>query len=78
MKSLLTAKASTIEEPREGKLHAGIFAGGEGLRNWRSYRDCVFKMASYDLFGPLLKCRTILHISFNVFSLYVDISINYT
>ena len=28
MKSLLTAKASTTEEPREGKLHAGISAGG--------------------------------------------------
>jgi hypothetical protein len=28
MKSLLTAKASTTEEPREGKLHAGIWTGG--------------------------------------------------
>ena len=28
--SLLTAKASTTEEPREGKLHAGICAGGVG------------------------------------------------
>ena len=28
--SLLTAKASTTEEPREGKLHAGICAGGAG------------------------------------------------
>ena len=28
MKSLLTAKASTTEEPREGKLHAGICTGG--------------------------------------------------
>jgi hypothetical protein len=28
MKSLLTTKASTTEEPREGKLHAGICAGG--------------------------------------------------
>ena len=28
MKSLQTAKASTTEEPREGKLHAGICAGG--------------------------------------------------
>ena len=27
MTSLLTAKASTTEEPREGKLHAGICAG---------------------------------------------------
>ena len=26
--SLLTTKASTTEEPREGKLHAGICAGG--------------------------------------------------
>jgi hypothetical protein len=26
--SLLTANASTTEEPREGKLHAGICAGG--------------------------------------------------
>ncbi len=31
MKSLLTANASTTEEPREGKLHAGICAGGVGL-----------------------------------------------
>ena len=30
MKSLLTAKASTTEEPREGKLHAGICAGSAG------------------------------------------------
>ena len=30
MKSLWTAKASTTEEPREGKLHAGICAGGVG------------------------------------------------
>ena len=30
MKSLLTAKASTTEEPREGKLHAGICAGDAG------------------------------------------------
>ena len=30
MKSLLIAKASTTEEPREGKLHAGICAGGVG------------------------------------------------
>ena len=29
--SLLTAKASTTEEPREGKLHAGICAGSAGL-----------------------------------------------
>ena len=28
--SLLTAKASTAEEPREGKLHAGICAGDAG------------------------------------------------
>lgn len=28
--TLLTAKASTTEEPREGKLHAGICAGGAG------------------------------------------------
>ncbi len=27
MKSLLTAKASTTEDPREGKLHVGICAG---------------------------------------------------
>jgi len=30
MKSLPTAKASTTEEPREGKLHAGICAGDAG------------------------------------------------
>jgi hypothetical protein len=29
--SLLTAKASTTEEPREGKLHAGICTGGAGI-----------------------------------------------
>jgi len=28
--SLLTAKASTTEEPREGKLHAGICVGDAG------------------------------------------------
>jgi hypothetical protein len=28
--SLSTAKASTTEEPREGKLHAGICTGGAG------------------------------------------------
>ena len=28
--SLLTAKASTTEEPREGKLYAGIRAGDAG------------------------------------------------
>jgi hypothetical protein len=28
--SLTTAKASTTEEPREGKLHAGICTGGAG------------------------------------------------
>jgi hypothetical protein len=28
--TLLTAKASTTEEPREGKLHAGICTGGAG------------------------------------------------
>jgi hypothetical protein len=28
--SLTTAKASTTEEPREGKLHAGICTGGVG------------------------------------------------
>lgn len=28
MKSLLTAKVSVTEEPREGKLHAGICTGG--------------------------------------------------
>ena len=27
---MLAAKASTTEEPREGKLHAGICAGGAG------------------------------------------------
>jgi len=30
MKSFLTANASTTEEPREGKLHAGICAGDAG------------------------------------------------
>lgn len=30
MKSLLTAKVSITEESREGKLHAGICAGGVG------------------------------------------------
>ncbi len=30
MKSLLTTKASTPEEPREVKLHAGLCAGGVG------------------------------------------------
>jgi hypothetical protein len=29
-KSMPTAKASTTEEPREGKLHAGICAGSAG------------------------------------------------
>ena len=28
--NLLTAKASTTEEPREGKLHAGICTGDAG------------------------------------------------
>jgi len=36
--SLVTAKASTTEEPREGKLHARICTGT--LSNQRSYRDC--------------------------------------
>ena len=33
MKSLWSAKASTTEEPREGKLYAGICTGVSG--NWR-------------------------------------------
>ena len=37
--SLLTAKASTTEEPREGKLHAGICARDAGTRH--PYRDCI-------------------------------------
>lgn len=28
--SVVSAEASTTEEPREGKLHAGICAGGAG------------------------------------------------
>ena len=35
--SKLAANASTTEEPREGKLHAGICAGMPGNRH--SYRD---------------------------------------
>jgi hypothetical protein len=34
---LLTAKASTTEEPREGKLHAGICVGVSG--NWCLYPE---------------------------------------
>ena len=37
--SLSTTKASTTEEPREGKLHAGICTGGGRRVNRRSYRD---------------------------------------
>jgi len=36
---LLAVKASTTEEPGEGKLHTGICAGASG--NGWFYRDCV-------------------------------------
>jgi hypothetical protein len=43
----ISTETSVTEEPREGKLHAGICAGVPGDRH--SYRDCFLCSAAWVL-----------------------------
>jgi len=70
MKSLLTAKASTTEEPREEKFHAGICAGETGICYSPLSRSTLLKVKIQ------LTQRKIIHIDMDCFYAAVEVRDN--